>query len=60
MSKQKMNDINKEIDDYKIKKSQIDNIYQKVKRNLIQMVNTKFKDHFSVILVITKVQHQVI
>lgn len=31
MSKQKMNDINKEIDDYQIKKSQIDTIYQKVK-----------------------------
>jgi len=31
MSKQKMNDINKEITDYQIKKSQIDTIYQKVK-----------------------------
>ena len=31
MSKEKMNDINKEIEDYKVKKSQIENLWKKVK-----------------------------
>jgi hypothetical protein len=31
MSKEKMNDINKEIEDYKSKKSQIESIYKKAK-----------------------------